>query len=47
MSVAPPVAATDTVLRTAELHGMGPRAITILRESLADRGLALHDEEAK
>jgi hypothetical protein len=30
-----------------KLHGMGPRAMAILRESLADRGLALRDEEAK
>jgi DNA-directed RNA polymerase alpha subunit len=29
-----------------KLHGMGPRAVAILRESLADRGLALRDEEA-
>ena len=30
-----------------KLHGMGPRAMAILRESLADRGLALRDEEPK
>ena len=30
-----------------KLHGMGPRAMAVLRESLADRGLALRDEEAK
>jgi hypothetical protein len=30
-----------------KLHGMGARAMAILRESLADRRLALRDEEAK
>jgi hypothetical protein len=30
-----------------KLHGMGPRPIAILRESLADRGLALRGEAAK
>ena len=29
-----------------KLHGMGPRAMAILRELLADRGLAPRDEEA-
>jgi hypothetical protein len=27
-----------------ELHGMGPRAITILRQALADQDLSLRDE---
>jgi hypothetical protein len=27
-----------------KLHGMGPRAIGILRQALADRGLSLRDE---
>jgi hypothetical protein len=27
-----------------ELHGMGPRAITILRRALADQGLSLRDD---
>jgi hypothetical protein len=26
------------------LHGMGPRALAILRQALADRGLVLRDE---
>jgi hypothetical protein len=27
-----------------KLHGMGPRAITILRQALAEQGLSLRDE---
>jgi hypothetical protein len=27
-----------------KLHGMGPRAITILRQALADRQLSLRDD---
>jgi hypothetical protein len=28
-----------------QLHGMGPRAIGILRQALADNGLSLRDED--
>jgi hypothetical protein len=27
-----------------KLHGMGPRAMAILRQALADRGLSLRDD---